>query len=965
MTMMYDRRKQYCSLVDLNTVSGSSERVRNGLGGYFYTDTNSRGLLNVPPSFQKLNPNNNMHPSILSVTSISGAIVQTPESARGFGENYSDFRETQIPYTNFVCRVEGDPTHPNLNNVLKGNKYWKTLFVGGRYDDEYIAPLFSTGAYDNNYTVVSLPYNNKDKVYLKNSAELFDFVGATYNYNRHFFNYQNFASNVGSERKLPNWYLFSIVAGASTVVARPSEGDYDLEDVVQSYNLRYYTFDRMLKMRDLYSYVVDIPALEDETDKMPPSWDVPLTEYVEDIFPTHYNQIPASVLNEQEMRNENIIFPLRATRSMLKKDSIQYQTSHAWPYFNKIDIVNDVSENHTYRRMIEDNSADTIFMKTLKEAFLGQTDGYAPVRMTQFMKTAEYTTGSSNTMQNNKVTSNVAVSYRTVDMVRMLMHGYENVFNESKDFQVVSPNILDAIAALDTKGLYRSINSKKLASLITDIYSTFGDEDSGTKIDNVTSLLNCQYENILRKADGKGTYDDDAIASLQPQVAYNEIVAYRIEKINRNPTGDSETPSPLQNFWIYPDISQEEIALLDSQVKYDVNYEYKIFAYYLVKGYKYRYSNLQLSRIIGQVSEDGYAGPAAFGSGLDGGPPEPPIGYCLEYYDPYTNTPIPDVLVADPSVYNVSEEIQESISTLSGESQRIGLSSISDETNKYPPYVAQFNVTLQPSLNIIEIPLLDKVYKILDNPPNELDVVPGYTLKNDNTITFEINYQTFSPHKYPRAISERDASNMMSYLNANDISSITKIQNETVSYPKEVEIYRIDTKPKSFEDFIAGTPRRVSLKIEGSDFAYTTATFNDIIKSNHKYYYLFRVVSDNNIAGNVNTIIEAELVNDGGYKYGIFDTLFEEDLIEEEFTFPSTSFKNIFQLSPNMSQVMVDSSEANFQDTAKNQYENVRVGVAEDLVWGKTFKIRLTSKKTGKKIDLNITYSDPDINLEE
>jgi hypothetical protein len=128
---------------------------------------------------------------------------------------------------------------------------------------------------------------------------------------------------------------------------------------------------------------------------------------------------------------------------------------------------------------------------------------------------------------------------------------------------------------------------------------------------------------------------------------------------------------------------------------------------------------------------------------------------------------------------------------------------------------------------------------------------------------------------------------------------------------------------------------------------------------------LFRVLNDNRVPGNVNTIVEAELVNDGGYKYSLFDVLFEEDLIEEEFTFPSTSFKNIFQLVPNMSQVTINTDEVNFQDTAKNQYENIKVGVAEDLIWGKTFKIRLTSKKTGKKIDLNITYSDPDINLEE
>jgi hypothetical protein len=958
-----DPRKQYCSLVDLNTVSGSSERIRNTLGGYFYTDTDSHGLLNVPPSFEKMNPINNIHPSILLVESIFGDIVQSPESERGFGEGYSDFRKTQIPYTTFICRIEGDPTYGDLKNVLKGNKYWKSLFVGGTYGGQYISAMFNTGTYDNNYTVINLPYNNKNKIHLKNSEELYDFVGATYDYNRYYANYQSFAALIDSERKLPNWYVLantSLAGGVPSTFGGEINEDFS-RTLVQNHNLDYYTFNKKIGLIELYSRMATIPALSEEP-RMPDPWTeqmVSSSYYINSMFPANYNMIPAAVRNEQDMRNMNIIFPANETRTFLDPSSDYAQRSHAFPYFNKITVSTDLTEtSNMFKQKILDNKSDTIFMKILKKAFLEQTDNGVPVKMTQFMKTSKYKAPSNNTMMDSEVTSNTAVAYRTVDMIKMLMYGYENVLDESNDFQIMGLNETDLLAAVDTRGIYRSVNSKKLSSLIVDIYKTFGDDDSATKIDNITSLLNCQYENVSR--------DPDSIETLRPVPATTEVVAYRVEKLNRTPGGDSETTGVIQNFWMFPNASQEEIMLLDSQVKYDTNYEYKIYAYYAVKGYKYRYSDLQLTRIIGQVSADGYAGPAAFGSGEDGAPVEPPLGYCLEYYDPFTDNAIPDYLIPDAATYNISTEVAERISSLSGEAQRIGLSSFEGESGEtYPPYVAQFNVTLQPSINIIEVPLLSKIYRILDNPPNKLDVVPAYTLNNDNTITFEINYETFSPYKYPRAISENDKMVKSEYINGNDISNTTHIQKETVSYPSEVEIYRLDTKPKSFEDFAASTPRRVSLKIEGSDFAYTTANFSDIIKSNHKYYYLFRVLNDNRVPGNVNTIVEAELVNDGGYKYSLFDVLFEEDLIEEEFTFPSTSFKNIFQLVPNMSQVTINTDEVNFQDTAKNQYENIKVGVAEDLIWGKTFKIRLTSKKTGKKIDLNITYSDPDINLEE
>ena len=107
------------------------------------------------------------------------------------------------------------------------------------------------------------------------------------------------------------------------------------------------------------------------------------------------------------------------------------------------------------------------------------------------------------------------------------------------------------------------------------------------------------------------------------------------------------------------------------------------------------------------------------------------------------------------------------------------------------------------------------------------------------------------------------------------------------------------------------------------------------------------------------------MVNDGGYKYSNFEVLFEQDLEEETFRDTTTQFKKILQLSPNLSQITIDESEASLSEPAKSQYDSVKVGTSNNLIWGKTFKIRLTSKKTGKKIDLNITYNNPDTKLEE
>jgi len=70
------------------------------------------------------------------------------------------------------------------------------------------------------------------------------------------------------------------------------------------------------------------------------------------------------------------------------------------------------------------------------------------------------------------------------------------------------------------------------------------------------------------------------------------------------------------------------------------------------------------------------------------------------------------------------------------------------------------------------------------------------------------------------------------------------------------------------------------------------------------------------------------------------------------------SFKKLFNVVPNIQHLLMQSNDADFSDSAFSQVGKFGLGTAEDKIWGKTFKLRLTSKKTGKKIDLNIKFND-------
>ena len=169
----------------------------------------------------------------------------------------------------------------------------------------------------------------------------------------------------------------------------------------------------------------------------------------------------------------------------------------------------------------------------------------------------------------------------------------------------------------------------------------------------------------------------------------------------------------------------------------------------------------------------------------------------------------------------------------------------------------------------------------------------------------------------------------------------------------------MEEKPRQIKDFKEHLYKTISLKIKNTEEYLSTYVFYDKVNTNKKYYYLMRFLSDHGHAGPLSPVIESEIVNDGGYKYSLFDNLYDQDLDESHPTSPSMVFKKLMHILPATSQLFLQSDGVNFSAPASEALEDdlVKVGTTDDSIFGQRFKIRLTSKKTGKKIDLNLTFN--------
>jgi len=174
--------------------------------------------------------------------------------------------------------------------------------------------------------------------------------------------------------------------------------------------------------------------------------------------------------------------------------------------------------------------------------------------------------------------------------------------------------------------------------------------------------------------------------------------------------------------------------------------------------------------------------------------------------------------------------------------------------------------------------------------------------------------------------------------------------------PEYYEVYRLDKKPMSYNDFSANKLKDAKSFLQEKRESSSHVSVNDFIFPNRKYYYMFRAVNIHNHKSNPTVVFEVELVQDADDSKVVVKKC--------DFDLPPTfmnmkKFNSLFQVEPALRQRLLDNDQPSLynKSTAKGSLENIKLGNVPDSVWGRNFKIRVASTTTGRKIDFNINFN--------
>ena len=442
-------------------------------------------------------------------------------------------------------------------------------------------------------------------------------------------------------------------------------------------------------------------------------------------------------------------------------------------------------------------------------------------------------------------------------------------------------------------------------------YTTFFSDDVNEP-PNIDDSCNTIFKNLFGPAfqakiaeiynQNRRSYQD----ILNGRPAYYEDIFYRIEKIRIQDGWNGTSQIPTQNIFIPNTSDLDIVKYVDTQVKYGntEHYKYNVYAERLVFGSRYKYHWADEFNEPHPEEYNNFSGDEIYLDGASG-------------------DSLADAFDADEEDYLV-------------DGLTIQYNEPGSEQSPFETTIA-LRVDIVPSIKIIE----DKIFStpdiiILDNPPPppEVNIVPYRAVNNQIKIMLDGVINRFRAK--PIVIMDTDIAAFDKIKKAQLVidGSGNPLEDGKVQFGSDdpvqgFQIFRTTVRPGRYTDF------ELHQQIDSQDLG----VYEEFILPNKKYYYIFRALDSRGHFSNPTEVYEVELIDEKGAVKPIIRTI--EIKPKELKTMTKECQKHIY-LKPSLKQLY-------FSDELEDG------GVFSDSSKKKRYKMRITSKGSGKKIDINFS----------
>jgi hypothetical protein len=172
---------------------------------------------------------------------------------------------------------------------------------------------------------------------------------------------------------------------------------------------------------------------------------------------------------------------------------------------------------------------------------------------------------------------------------------------------------------------------------------------------------------------------------------------------------------------------------------------------------------------------------------------------------------------------------------------------------------------------------------------------------------------------------------------------------------KKYQIMRTTTPPKNYRDFSNATllEESTSLGEINIDSRANAASYVDTIKSNTKYYYIFRCVDIHDQISNPTEVFQVEIINDAG---SIYSKIEPYSFPKDENKQSTKDLKRFLMIKPNALQRYMELQYEDLETYEQFTESKIRIGVKQNSILNKKYKLRVVSKNTNKVYDINFSF---------